>query len=147
MFSNNPGVNNSLQGGLAKKFSEVYNCVNQLIITLYGIYDNELLIPDFRVQQERQITINMRKSSIIVCGIIIYIGEIILLLVLLSAVGSFFPKAVVSFPPTSSDYALISVIFIIRAIAIAVAIGLLRREIIHAKRDWANPEDIWFLKR
>ena len=89
----------------------------------------------------------MRKSSIIVCSVIIYIGEIILLLVLLSAVGSFFPGPVISFPPTSSNYALITVIFIIRAIAVAVAIGLLRREIINIKRDWANPEDIWFLKR
>jgi len=89
----------------------------------------------------------MRKFSIIVCGTVIYIGEVILLLVLLSAVNSFFPASVISFPPTSSNYIPISIIFIIRAIALVVAIGLLRREIICAKRDWANPEDLWFLSR
>ena len=87
----------------------------------------------------------MRKFSVILVGTIIFVGEIILLLVLLSAIGSFFPEDVVTFPPTSSDYVIISILFLIRLIAVAIAVLLLRREILRARSDWANPRDFWFL--
>ena len=88
----------------------------------------------------------MRKFLIIVLGIGIYLGEVLLIIILLSAVNSFFDDAVTTFPPTSSDYLQIAIIFVIRAIALAVAILLLRRDIMLAKKDWANPQDFWFLK-
>jgi hypothetical protein len=89
----------------------------------------------------------MQKLKIIVCNIFIYAGEIILILLLLSAVNNFFPREVRPFIPESSDYLLIVILYIIRLIFLAVAVVLLIREIRITKKDWANPQDFWFVRK
>jgi hypothetical protein len=89
----------------------------------------------------------MKKITIVVVGTGIYLGELILILILLSSISSFFPESVIPFIPDSSDYLLISIVYLMRIIALAIAILLLRREIIRARKDWANPGDFWFLRK
>jgi len=45
----------------------------------------------------------MRKFLVVVCGVFIYAGEVLLVIILLSAVNNFFDKGVTTFPPASSN--------------------------------------------
>jgi hypothetical protein len=80
-------------------------------------------------------------------GVVIYVGEIILIMILLSSIGSFFPQSVVPFLPDSSNYLLIAILYVIRLIALVIAILLLRREILRAIKDWQNPKAFWYFKK
>jgi hypothetical protein len=88
----------------------------------------------------------MQKQKIVVCGFFIFVGEVILILILLSAVTSFFPNDVKPFIPDSNNYAAIAVLYVIRLFFLLVAIRLLLREIKEARKDWANPGNFWFVK-
>jgi hypothetical protein len=89
----------------------------------------------------------MQKFKIIACGTIIFVGEVILILLMLSAVNNFFPREVRPFIPESSDYLLIVILYAIRLIFLTVAVILLIREIRMTRKDWKNPGDFWFVKR
>lgn len=89
----------------------------------------------------------MQKLKIIVCNAFIYAGEVILILLLLSAVNNFFPRDVRPFIPDSSDYLSIVILYIIRLIFLAVAVFLLVREIRMTRSDWKNPGDFWFVRK
>jgi len=89
----------------------------------------------------------MRKITIVIVGVGIFVGEIILIMILLSSISSFFPESVVPFIPDSNNYFLIAVLYVIRLIALVIAILLLGREINRARKDWANPKDFWYLKK
>ena len=88
----------------------------------------------------------MKKFLVAVCGVFIYAGEVLLIIIFLSAVNNFFDKGVTTFPPTSTNYLQIAFYYIILAIALAAAIFMLRREIMLGRKDWAKPEDFWFFK-
>jgi len=68
-------------------------------------------------------------------------------MILLSSISSFFPESVVPFIPDSNNYFLITVLYIIRFIALVVAALLFIREINRARKDWANPKDFWYFKK
>ena len=87
----------------------------------------------------------MKKALVIIIGTLVYIGEIMLVVILLSAISSFFPEEVTQFIPESSNYFLIVLIYLVRLLALVAAVALLRREILHAKRDLANVKDYWFI--
>ena len=87
----------------------------------------------------------MKKALVIIIGTLVYIGEIMLVVILLSAISSFFPEEVTPFIPESSNYFLIVLIYLVRLLALVAAVALLRREILHAKRDLANVKDYWFI--
>jgi uncharacterized membrane protein len=89
----------------------------------------------------------MRRITIIIVGVVIYVGEIILIMILLSSISSFFPESVVPFLPDSSNYFLVAILYLIRLIALLIAILLLRREVRHARKDWANPKGFWYFKK
>lgn len=89
----------------------------------------------------------MRKLLVVLVGVCVYAGELILVIILLAAISSFFPEDVSSYIPESSNYVLIAIIYLIRLIALGVAIVFLRKEIIHAKKDLANAKGFWFLNR
>lgn len=88
----------------------------------------------------------MQKFKIVTCGVLIFVGEIILILILLSAVTSFFSNDVKPFIPDSSNYAGIAILYIIRLFFLWVAVMLLLREIRLARKYWADPDNFWFLK-
>lgn len=88
----------------------------------------------------------MQKFKIVACGVLIFVGELILILILLSAITSFFPRDVKPFIPDSSNYAGIIILYVIRLFFLWVAVMLLMREIRQVRKDWADPANFWFLK-
>jgi uncharacterized membrane-anchored protein len=81
----------------------------------------------------------MRKSIIVICSAIIFVGEVLLLIIFLSAIRSFLSP--------SENIVSTIIFYLLIAVAAGVAIMFLRREIILAKRDWLNPQDFWFLRK
>ena len=78
----------------------------------------------------------MKRFVIIVCGTGIYIGELILVVVLLSAIRYFFPE--------SSNLLSTSLSYLLYLIGLAAVVLLIIREMVLARKDCANSKDFWF---